>query len=212
MQLDEPQFFNPFAEIEHTKNHLPHWQQPGVTYLITFRLSDAVPTALRDSWQNEREAWLKWHPKPWSADTTREYHEQFSAREDQWLDAGHGECILRDPRCRANLEPTLRHFDGERYHHHAWVIMPNHVHVLVSLCATSKLGEVVGAWKGISSKRINALLGRGGTVWQEDYFDRFIRDGEHFANCCRYVRRNPLKAGLSQAAFTLYETEFAGGY
>ncbi|MEQ1854716.1 MAG: hypothetical protein ABMA01_24375, partial [Chthoniobacteraceae bacterium] len=55
----ERRFFDPFAAIRHTRNHLPHWQQPGATYFITFRLADAVPAGLRTEWTNERAAWLK---------------------------------------------------------------------------------------------------------------------------------------------------------
>jgi REP element-mobilizing transposase RayT len=204
----ERRFFDPFAAIRHTRNHLPHWQQPGATYFITFRLADAVPAGLRTEWTNEREAWLKWHPDPWSAEVEREYHERFSTRVDAWLDAGHGECVLRDDRCRGVVEATLRFREGDDYLHHAWVVMPNHVHALVSLNGEAALETVLGAWKSVSSRRIGKLLGRHGTLWQEDYFDRLIRDAEHFGNVVRYIRRNPVKAKLRDG-FTLYESEEA---
>ena len=73
----ELRFFNPFAEIARTRNYLPHWQQPGATYFITFRLADAVPAGLRTGWLAERSAWMAWHPEPWSAETEKEYHERF---------------------------------------------------------------------------------------------------------------------------------------
>src|SRR6267154_1410333 len=62
----ELRFFNPFADIRFTANRLPHWQQQGAVYFITFRLADAVPHHLRTQLESEREAWLRVHPQPWS--------------------------------------------------------------------------------------------------------------------------------------------------
>jgi len=118
---------------------------------------------------------------------------------------------MRDAKCRGIVEESLRHFDGAQYFHHAWVIMPNHVHALVSVMKdeVASLAEVIGAWKSVSAHRVNACLGRKGALWQEDYFDRLVRNGQHFANCVRYVRRNPEKARLREGAFTHWESELA---
>src|SRR6266516_1449005 len=72
--------FDPHDHIRVTKNRLPHWQQNGAVYFITFRLGDALPRNLLERWKEERNAWLKWHPLPWSADMEREYHRRFSRR------------------------------------------------------------------------------------------------------------------------------------
>ena len=68
--MSELRFFNPYAEIRHTGSRLPHWQQQGAVYFVTFRLADSIPSRLRDQWQNEREAWLKVHPEPWTIERT----------------------------------------------------------------------------------------------------------------------------------------------
>ncbi len=148
----EPQFFSPFAEIEVTANNLPHWQQPGATYFITFRLADSIPTGRLEEWRLERKAWLTRNPEPWSQDVEIEYHRLFSQQIDTWLDAGHGDCPLRDPIFRKPLSDSLRHSDGERYQLHSWVTMPNHVHVLVTLSKDDRLESEVGAWKSVSAK------------------------------------------------------------
>ena len=57
-------FFNPYAEIRKTKNRLPHWQQNGVVYFVTFRLVDSIPEGLRSEWAEQREIWLRLHPEP----------------------------------------------------------------------------------------------------------------------------------------------------
>ena len=76
-----------------------------------------------------------------------------------------------------------------------WVIMPNHMHLVIDVCE-KPLSKLVGVWKGKSARRINALLGRGGWLWQEDYFDTLIRDDEHLKKAVRYTEQNPAKARL----------------
>lgn len=85
--------------------------------------------------------------------------------------------------------------------------MPNHVHALTSLREGWGLEQVLHTWKSFTANRISRHLGLSGTLWQEDYFDRLIRDGDHFTNCVRRIRRNPVKAGLRADEFTLYEGE-----
>jgi hypothetical protein len=71
-------FFNPYAEIRHTENRLPHWQQTGAVYFVTFRLADAIPRNLLAQWEADREGWLRFHPEPWSIEVEQEYHRRFS--------------------------------------------------------------------------------------------------------------------------------------
>ena len=117
MRPEDLKFYNPFGEVEKSLNKLPHWEQVGATYFITFRLADAVPLALRTKWKRERDIWLKFHPRPWNAGTEKEYHLRFSAQMDKWLDAGHGSCVLRQVECRAVAERVLRKYDEVRYIH-----------------------------------------------------------------------------------------------
>lgn len=86
--------------------------------------------------------------------------------------------------------------------HHSWVIMPNHVHLLFR--PVEPIAKLVQAWKSVSAKR----MGKG-TIWQPNYRDTLIRDGEHFANAVRYIRKNPGKARLREGQFTLWEGERA---
>jgi len=106
-------FFNPFAEIRYTENLLPHWQQQGAVYFITFRLVDAVPNKLRNQWESGRAIWLQFHPEPWSTQIEQEYHNRFSGAMERWLDAGHGSCVLRRGDCAQIVSDTLQYFDGE---------------------------------------------------------------------------------------------------
>ena len=202
-------FFNPFAETRETENRLPHWQQEGAVYFITFHLADSLPSHLLMQWKTERSAWLDAHPKPWTPAIEREYHEKFSGVIERLLDAGHGSCALRRPECSAIVAGALRHFDGERVAMLSFVVMPNHVHALFMLREGWTLEQMLHSWKRFSSVRINRIIGSEGELWQRDYFDRLVRDQQHMENVIRYIRRNPAKAKLREGEFILWESDFA---
>jgi len=168
----------------YTRGYLPHCDKPGTLQMVTFRLADAMPAVRRHEW----EALLR-------IEDEREQRTKLEA----YLDLGHGECALRNDGAAAVVERVLRRFDGERYRLAAWVIMPNHVHALVELW-TMPLGALLKAWKGASAHAVNLALGGGGTLWQREYWDRYIRDEEHFRKACRYIETNPVKAGLARLA------------
>jgi REP element-mobilizing transposase RayT len=201
----ELRFLNEFEEILKTRNRLPHWHQNRSTYFITFRLGDSLPANLLETWRVERDQWLAEHPKPWAAETEQEYHKRFSTRLDRHLDDGHGCCLLREPENREIVASALLHFNRQRYLLHSHVIMPNHVHLLVSLAEAVTLDRVVGSWKRFTSTAIHRQDGNSGALWQKDYFDRIIRDWDHFANVARYIRRNPIKAKLGDDGYLLEE-------
>lgn len=203
---DEPKFFSEHAETRRHTNRLPHWQQDGATYVVTYRLADSVPAHLLEQWQDEREIWLKFNPPPWSQKQEDEYCARFSASMERWLDESHGECLLRDPAAAGCAARVLRNFDGARYTQHAWVVMPNHVHALFSLHSGETLDATLKSWKGVSSREINKLFNRDGTLWMKDYFDRLIRDAGHFWNSARYIRNNPLTARLRPGEFLHYQS------
>jgi REP element-mobilizing transposase RayT len=207
--VTELRFFNPYADIRFTANRLPHWQQEGAAYFVTFRLAGAVPHNLRTEWESEREAWLRVHPQPWNAEVEREYHDRFSGTIERWLDAGHGSCILRRHDCAEIISQALRYFDGQRLAVISAVVMPNHVHALFVQNANWPLEKLLRSWKSFSSRKINLLLGRNGNLWQRDYFDRLVRDQKHFANCVRYIRRNPAKVRFQEGEYILFESELA---
>ncbi len=209
MDIEDLRFFNPYDEIRQGQNRLPHWQQKGAVYFVTFRLADSVPAHLLREWEAERETWTKLHPLPWSPETEREYHRRFSAQFDTLLDASHGSCPLRKPEVAQTVSGALTHFEGERCVQISWVVMPNHVHALFVLRETEKLEGLLHSWKTWTARLINIHLGRSGTLWQKDYFDRLIRDDQHFHRCVRYIRRNPEKANLREHESLLWESNLA---
>ena len=205
---DDLEFLDQFEKVEHSENRLPHWQQSGATFFVTFRLADSIPQDRLDQWTAEKETWLKWNPPPWSTKQEQEYHERFTSQIEAWLDEGSGNCLLRQPASRAIVAQALNHFDGHRCWQHSWVVMPNHVHALFSLIEYHPLEDLLRSWKGYSSRAVHKLQDQHGTLWMKDYFDRMIRDSRHFWRCARYIRRNPGKAKLKADGFTFYEALF----
>ncbi|MEO5915703.1 MAG: transposase [Luteolibacter sp.] len=196
-------FLNPDAPIEkHRDGDLPHWSQDEVMQFVTFRLGDALPSEKVMHWKVQSETFRNTWPPPWSLEVAAEYHREFTMKLERWLDQGSGACWFRDDSFRNILEEIIMRFQGERVKHHAWVIMPNHVHLLFKPIAP--IGKLIQAWKSVSAKRIGK-----GTIWQPSYRDTLIRDGGHFANAVRYIRNNPVKAKLRNGEFTLWQSERA---
>jgi hypothetical protein len=126
--------FRPFdeqGELHRSRRNLPHWQQEGATYFVTFRLADAVPASLASQWRYELQNWRRFHPEPLDDEARKEYRRRFLQVREDWLDQGHGSCLLRESKAAAIVAEALRHFDSQRYHLDAFVVMPNLVHALV---------------------------------------------------------------------------------
>jgi putative transposase len=168
----------------HERGYLPHRDEPGLVQFVTFRLADAFPAPLRAEW----ESLLK------IEDDRRRRIEL-----ERYLDKGQGECLLRKPEVAREVEDSLLFRHGVNYELRAWVIMPNHVHVLFRVHDVPMF-RVVEAWKGYTAKAVNAILGRKGRFWQDGYWDTYMRDGDHELKTRRYIESNPTKAKLASAA------------
>jgi REP element-mobilizing transposase RayT len=203
-------FLNPHAEIDRHGHRLPHWQQGDVCYFVTWHLADALPQEKLKQWRHEKECWLRLYPQPWDEKTQTEYLARFSGRIDEGLDASLGLCLLREAKLAKVVADSLLHFDGQRYDLSAFVVMPNHVHVLFRLRETHRLEQVVQSWKGFTASELNRRTGRHGALWQEGYWDRMIRNARHFDRCLEYLRANPTKAKLPEKEFICWEKKEGG--
>jgi REP element-mobilizing transposase RayT len=119
--------------------------------------------------------------------------------------SGMGSCVLRDPAIAKIAADALHHFDNQQYVLTAFVIMPNHVHVLLRLLPNHKLESVIKGQKGFAAREINLVLSKSGPLWQEDYWDRLVRNESHFFKSASYIRDNPTKAHLTKEEFIFYE-------
>jgi len=184
--------------------YLPHWTRAGGAYAITFRLDDAMPRHVLENWKFEREdiiARAKQQQRELTAREEYELHKLYSERVESFLDAGAGECLLKKPEIAQIVADALKHFDQERYELLAWCVMPNHVHVVVHPLAGHELKDILHSWKSFTAKKINAMLGRTGTLWRDEYYDHLIRDEEDFNHAVNYVAQNPGKIGLQNWPF-----------
>lgn len=79
-----------------------------------------------------------------------------------------------------------------------YVLMPDHVHLFACPNMDARpLGRWMQLWKSISAKRINQVLKRSGTLWQTDYFDRFVRSVSDYSEKWNYVALNPVRKGFA---------------
>lgn len=195
--------FDPSSPTQTPSRHLPHWQQGGCTYFVTFRLADSVSEDRLRQWKTEQKQWLSAHPAPRSETECAEYQRLFTEPMQQWLDAGYGACWLRDPATASLVASALQHFHGERYTLDDFVIMPNHVHVLVTPLKEHKLPEILHSWKSFSAKQINHAIGRSGIVWQDESFDHIVRSAAQLERFRDYIRNNPAAAHLKPDGYFL---------
>ncbi len=95
------------------------------------------------------------------------------------------------------------HDNGKRYDLHAAVVMPDHVHLLLTPLRDEKgwpysLPVILKHLKGTSARTVNKLDGSSGPVWQEESFDHVLRSQESFEEKLEYLRQNPVRRGLAQ--------------
>jgi hypothetical protein len=104
---------------------------------------------------------------------------------------------------------ALRHFDGDRYELYACVMMDDHVHVLIKPLGKHILQNIVHSWKSFTAHKFRRDYGREPGMWQEEYFDRIVRDEEEFLDKAQYILNNPLKmAGNGRVPVGMGQTGF----
>ena len=171
--------------------HLPHRNKEGLVQFITFRLADSLPqNVLREIEKELKDVF----------ETDIESHRR--KKHQQWLDNGLGCCALSNPDMAQVVQDALKYHDGEKYNLLAWSIMPNHVHVLIK--TKDNLSKIIQSWKSFTgkwalanNKKYHLEIPAGASeFWMPEYWDRFIRDEEHFNNTIKYILNNPQKANL----------------
>jgi len=180
-----------------SRGYLPHRDKPGLVQHITFHLADSIPQKSRDRLELDMQILESELLKENADDQTRRHRLAVEKLKHihELLDAGHGECHLRNPHCAEIVQDTLLKFNGDRYNLKTWCIMPNHVHVLIGCDGVSE-SKIVHSWKSYTALKINRELKRDGRFWHREYFDRFVRDKKHLERVIEYIEMNPVKGRL----------------
>lgn len=166
----------------HRRGYLPHFDGGEITQFITFRLYDSLPQNTLNS--------LKTASNDDNLENQR--------RAERFLDQGFGECFLKIPQVAEIVQNKLFTMREKDFLLKSWVIMPNHVHLLITPCAGKSLTTIIQSIKGATAREDNIFLKRTEAFWMRDYFDRYIRDHEHFVKAFNYIENNPVKAGLCE--------------
>jgi len=97
------------------------------------------------------------------------------------------------PEKRDRIVAALRHFDGQRYDLFAFVVMNDHIHVLLKPRASRRLEDILHSWKSFAARELQRHHGRIGAVWQNESFDRIVRDEDEFWQKVEYILTNAAK-------------------
>jgi len=169
----------------HSRGYLPHLDVPHLVQGLTIRLYDAMPENLLRAWRQD----------------LRHLAEDEAGRQERkmiekYLDSGRGACWLARPDIAEIVRGSMEYGDKSRYDVLAWVVMPNHCHLLIRPIEPWGLPTIVESFKKWTGREANKALGRSGSFWYPDYFDRYMRNSEHLLRCVEYIHMNPVKAGL----------------
>ncbi|HLP00279.1 MAG TPA: transposase [Fimbriimonas sp.] len=164
--------------------YLPHFDAGGLTQDITFRLADSLPRAALDRLEESL------------TDSGMKRDIERANRIGELLDQGFGSCILREPACAEIVANAINFLDGDRYELKAWVVMPNHVHLLAHFSEGQSLSKAMHSLKSFTTHEIQKLHREMSLVWQIEVFDRYIRNEAHFLRKVDYIHQNPVVAKL----------------
>ena len=169
----------------HSRGYLPHFDGLAKPQFVTTHLADSIPKKVIEKWKHD----LKGLP----------YEQErilLQRRIEKYLDLGYGSSSLKQVAVATMVQNSLLKFDGSRYQLFAWVVMPNHVHSLMTRFDDIKLENIFHSFKSFTAHEANKILHRSGQFWMEEYFDRHIRNEKHFAATIRYIEENPVRAKL----------------
>lgn len=192
---------------------LPHWRQCGCTYFVTFRQADSLPVNVLREMEQERRQWLKRYEidseaLSWKQDlaklpteTRREYEQMIGVTLDKHLNKGHGTSVLRHREIGQIVSDALNYFHETKVYTGDFVIMPNHVHVLLRPLPGFELKDVLHSVKSFTANKINKQINSSGEFWQRQSYDHIVRDFEQLEAFQRYITQNPTKANLNNDHF-----------
>ncbi len=176
--------------------HLPQSRQEGATYAVTFRQADSIPQEQLQALKRWRAVWEAEHPEPRNEMEWKRFAQEITNKTERWMDEGYGSCVFRDSRFSQLMSDSLVHFPDQRHFTSCFVVMQNHVHAVIRPIDGHELEVCLQRIKQYVALRVNRTLGREGELWEEESYDRIVRDEEHLWNVVQYIGKNPKKAKL----------------
>jgi len=179
----------------------PHWQHEGAWHFITFRLEGTLPTKTIQRLNCESEEIIKLLKNKYPGKTETQAFNYYQWRFewiDKYLDKQTDLIYLRNNKVAKIVKEALFFYEPNKYKLDAWVIMPNHVHLLIEPNKGIKLNKVLQRIKSYTGKEINALLNLHGPFWQGEGFDHWVRPG-NLMRWQKYIINNPVIAGLCKS-------------
>jgi hypothetical protein len=165
------------------RRNLPHWHPDGAAVFLTWRLHGCLP--------------LSADTANLGCDNRVRPGLRFKVLDAALDKASIGPRWLEDPRIAACVVNGIRTGEASLgfYKLHAFVVMPNHVHLLIS--PRLPLPRIMNGLKGVTARDSNRILGhRGISFWQDESFDHWVRSAEEFDRIRAYIEFNPVSAGL----------------
>jgi REP element-mobilizing transposase RayT len=169
------------------RRNLPHLYFSDGFYFITYRLNNSLPVdKIKQMLSNGFEKW--------------EFEKFFRLFEkyDKLLNSNEFNInyLLQDEIADI-CSQTLHYPDGTEYRLICYCIMPNHIHLVFELLPGNKgISKIMQSIKRISARKCNLELNLTGNFWQDESYDRWIRDEKELYYVIRYVLLNPVTAGF----------------
>ncbi len=163
--------------------NLPHITKKGYYQFVTFRTKDSLDKFLLKILDLN------------ISNSKKQY------QLDKYLDSSVNGAYLNDKVLELFKKYILEQ-DKKLFDLIAFVIMPNHVHILFK--ETLQLNEAIRKLKGGSAFLINKRLDKKGQFWSDNYYDKAIRDDKHFEVVYNYIKNNPIKGGLKDSEDRFY--------
>jgi putative transposase len=199
---------------EFYRKHLPHFQQPGQAYFVTWCLKDAVPPKALESYTKQLKQLSSEieNAKASKSDskTISDLKIEFSKVRKKYMKA-FDDLLHLQTKFIVNLSKeentqtvlnALSFWEGKRIENYAICVMSNHVHWVFRLLDKDENGDIIylqdilQSVKRFSSNEINKFENRVGSLWQRESYDTTIRDALHLHNAINYTIDNPVSAGL----------------
>lgn len=205
---------HPMEKKEAYQHLLPHFQQPGQAWLVTFCLWDAVAQdTLRDytnklsslTWKidnRKRRQLYDQRLKELEQECQRNRRLYFNAYDRLMAKNTDRTIDLTREEIREIIIDTITQEANVPLENYAWCIMPNHVHWVFRIRERDYhgnpvyLSDILASIKEKTTRKINHVLGRKGSLWQKESFETTIRNHQKLVRAIEFTLNNPVAAHL----------------